>query len=120
MLKSFLLVSLIVWSSPSFVQANSLENAMISGVKFSDDIPEVGWYRVKGQSLIIGWKVIPQAFSIINRRAAIRSAITTGREVHIWAVRHNQKKWRVGSGEPHICSVLARNGRVKTDTCPQK
>jgi hypothetical protein len=119
MLKSILLISLIIFTSPSFSNASALENAMIDGVKFLDDIPEVEWYRVNGKSLVIGWKGIPQIFSRINRRAAIRSTISTGRETRVWAVRHHQKKWKVGSGDPHICWVIAKNGRVKADTCPQ-
>ncbi len=119
MLKSILLAGLVLLGSFTSAQANALENAMISGVKFLDDIPEVEWYRVDGGSLIIGWKGIPQLFPHANRKAAIRAALSTGVEVHVWAVRHNQKQWTLGSGESHICSVIARNnGRVKTDTCP--
>jgi hypothetical protein len=118
MLKSILLVCLIILASPSFAHTNALENSLIEGVKFLDDVPEVGWYRVSGKSLIIGWKGIPKLFPRINRRAATRATISTGREIRVWAVRHNQKKWKVGGGDAHICFVIAKNGRVKTDTCP--
>jgi hypothetical protein len=120
MLKSILLISLIIFTNPSFSNASALENAMIDGVKFLDDIPEVEWYRVSGKNLVIGWKGIPQIFSRINLRAAIRSTITTGRETQVWAVRHHQKKWEVGNEDPDIWWVIARNGRVKSDTCPQQ
>tara|TARA_B100000809_G_scaffold239360_1_gene260853 strand:- start:207 stop:590 length:384 start_codon:yes stop_codon:yes gene_type:complete len=119
MLKPTLLAILILSTFFTSAHANSLENALIDGVKFLDDVPEVEWYRVDGRSLIIGWRGIPQFFPHTNRRAAIRATISTGREVHVWAVRHNQKKWTVGGGESHICSVTAKNGRVKTDTCPR-
>ena len=119
MLKPTLLAILILSTFFTLAHANSLENALIDGVKFLDDVPEVEWYRVDGRSLIIGWRGIPQCFPHTNRRAATRATISTGREVHVWAVRHNQKKWTVGGGESHICSVTAKNGRVKTDTCPR-
>ena len=118
MVKSALLASLFLSMLPSFAHANSMENALIKGVMFLDDVPQVEWYRVDGNSLIIGWKGIPQFFPHTNRRAAIRATLATGRKIHVWAVRHNQKKWSVGSGEPHICSVSAKNGRVESDTCP--
>ena len=119
MLKPILLAILILSTFFTSAHANSLENALIDGVKFLDDVPEVEWYRVDGRSLIIGWRGIPQFFPHTNRRAATRATISTGREVHVWAVRHNQKKWTVGGGESHICPVTAKNGRVKTDTCPR-
>jgi hypothetical protein len=118
MLKSTLLASLFLSLSINFVHASALENALIEGVKFLDDVHEVEWYRVDGTTVIIGWKGLPQIFTRINRRAATRGTITTGKKVQVWAVRHNQKKWAVGSGKPFICSVSAKNGRVKTDTCP--
>ncbi|MBT5028074.1 MAG: hypothetical protein HOM97_06755 [Nitrospina sp.] len=106
-------------SSFSLVQANALKDAIIQVVKFLDDTPEVDWYRVDRESLIIGWRGIPRLFNQTNRKAARRAAISSGREVHVWAVRHNQKEWKVGIGTSHICSVIAKNnGRIKTDTCP--
>ena len=119
MLKPTLLAILILSTFFTSAHANSLENTLIDGVKFLDDVSEAEWYRVDGRSLIIGWRGIPQFFPHTNRRAATRATISTGREVHVWAVRHNQKKWTVGGGESHICSVTAKNGRVKTDTCPR-
>ncbi|MBT5632505.1 MAG: hypothetical protein HOJ13_07220 [Nitrospina sp.] len=118
MLKPALLASLILLTFISFAHANALENALIEGVKFLDDVPEVEWYRVEGDSLIIGWKGVPKLFARFNRRAATRATISTGVDVRVWAVRHNLKNWKVGGGDPHICFVIARNGRVKTDTCP--
>lgn len=90
---------------------------MIEGVKFLDTISEVEWYRVEGRSLIIGWKGIPKFFPHTNRKAAMRANIATSREVHVWAVRHTQKNWHVGSGKSYICFVSANNGRVKAGTC---
>ena len=119
MLKPTLLAILILSTFFTSAHANSLENTLIDGVKSLDDVPEVEWYRVDGRSLIIGWRGISQFFPHTNRRAATRATISTGREVHVWAVRHNQKKWTIGGGESHICSVTAKNGRVKTDTCPR-
>jgi hypothetical protein len=119
MLRPALCAILILLSSVSFSHANAFKNALIDGVKFLDDIPEVAWYRVEGKSLIIGWKGLPQRFPHTNRRAAMRATISTGTEIHVWAVRHNQKKWKVGNGQSHICSVTAKNGRVQTDTCPR-
>ena len=118
MLKSILLASLFLSMPLNFAYANSIESAVIEGVKFLGDIPEVEWYRVDGRTLVIGWKGIPRQFPHTNRKAARRAAIATGKEIHVWAVRHNQKEWTVGSGKSYICSVLAKNGRVKTDTCP--
>jgi len=117
-LNSTLLASLLLTLTINFAHASALENALLEGIKFLDDVPEVGWYRVDGSTVIIGWKGLPQFFTHTNRRAAIRGTITTGKKVQVWAVRHNQKKWAVGSGKPFICSVSAKNGRVKTDTCP--
>jgi hypothetical protein len=122
MFKPTLLASLIFSLLSAFSvlsHADSLESALIDGVKFLDKVPEVEWYRVDGKSLIIGWRGIPQFFPHTNRRAAMRATISTGREVQVWAVRHNQKKWKIGSGDSPICTVTARNGRVKTDTCPR-
>jgi len=59
-LKPILLAILILLTSLTFSHANSLEKAMIEGVKFLDEIPEVEWYRVDRKSLIIGWRGIPQ------------------------------------------------------------
>jgi hypothetical protein len=119
MFKAILRTSLILLTSFTLAQANALEDSLIQGIKFLDDVPEVEWYRADGRSLIIGWKGIPRLFPHTNRKAAIRAALSTGSEIHVWAVRHNQKKWAVGSGESHICSVTAKNnGRIKSDTCP--
>ena len=101
-------------------QSSSFKNNIIKGVKFLDDTEEVEWYRVEGKSLIIGWKGIPKDLQHTNRRAAIRGSLATGREVHVWAVRHTQKKWRVGSGKSYICFVSAINGRVKNGDCKRK
>lgn len=120
MLKYTLLASLFLSLSINFAHASALESALIQGVKFLDDVPEVEWYRVDENTLIIGWKGIPKFFPHTNRKAAIRGTISTGKKVQVWAVRHNQKKWAVGSGAPFICSVSAINGRVKTDTCPYR
>ena len=120
MLKSTLLVSLFLSLSINFSHASALESSLIEGVKFLDDVPEVEWYRVDGNTLIIGWKGIPKFFTRTNRKAAIRGTITTGKKVKVWAVRHNQKKWAIGKGQPFICSVSEKNGRVKTDTCPYR
>ena len=62
MLKPTLLAILILSTFFTSAHANSLENALIDGVKFLDDVPEVEWYRVDGRSLIIGWRGIPQFF----------------------------------------------------------
>ncbi len=118
MLKSTLLASLFLSLSLNFAHASALESALIEGVKFLDDVPEVEWYKVDGSTLVIGWKGIPRFFTRTNRKAAIRGTITTGKKVKVWAVRHNQKKWAIGKGQSSICSVSAKNGRVKTDTCP--
>ena len=98
-------------------QATSLEKNMIKGAKFLDDISEVGWYRVEGKSLIIGWKGLPNDLPHTNRKAAIRGSIATGREVHVWSVRSSQKNWNVGSGKAYICFISAINGRVKNGNC---
>jgi hypothetical protein len=98
-------------------QSASFKNNIIKGVKFLDDTEEVEWYRVEGKSLIIGWKGVPKYLPHTNRRAAIRGSLATGREVHVWAVRHTQKKWKVGSGKSYICFVSAINGRVKNGNC---
>ena len=90
---------------------------MIEGVKFLDTISEVEWYRVEGTNLIIGWKGIPKFFPHMNRKAAMRGNIATHREVRVWAVRHTQKNWHVGSGKSYICFVSAINGRVKNGNC---
>ncbi len=118
MVKSSLITSIFFFLTINFAHANAIESAFIEGVKFLDDIPEVEWYRVDGRTLIIGWKGIPQFFPHTNRKAARRGALATGKEVHVWAVRHNQRKWSVGGGAPSICSVSAKNGKVKSDTCP--
>ena len=118
MLKSTLLASLFLSLSLNFAHASALESALIEGVKFLDDVPEVEWYRVDGNTLVIGWKGIPRFFTRTIRKAAIRGTITTGKKVKVWAVRHNQKKWAIGKGQSFICSVSAKNGRVKSDTCP--
>ncbi|MBC8284642.1 MAG: hypothetical protein H8E32_12570 [Nitrospinae bacterium] len=97
--------------------SSSLEKNMIEGVKFLDTISEVEWYKVEGRSLVIGWKGIPKFFPHTNRKAAMRANIATGREVHVWAVRHTQKNWQVGSGRSYICFVSAINGRVKNGNC---
>lgn len=120
MFKSTLLASLFLSLFINFAHASALESALIEGVKFLDDIPEVEWYRLDGSTLIIGWKGIPKFFPYTNRKAAIHSTITTGKKVQVWAFRHNQKKWTVGKEESFICSVLEKNGRVKTDTCPYR
>ena len=118
LLKTTLLTSLLLSLAINFAHANALENDMLKGIKFLDDVPEVGWYRVDGSTLIIGWKRLPQVFTRTNRKAAIRGTIATGKTVQVWSVRHNKKKWAVGHGQSFICSVLAPNGRVKKDTCP--
>ena len=118
MLKPSLLASFLLLTFISFAHANAMEDALIEGVKFLDDVQEVEWYRVEGKSLIIGWKGIPSFFTRTNRRAAIRATISTGRGIRVWAVRHNQRKWKVGSGESHTCFMIAKNARVTTDTCP--
>ena len=120
MFKAILRTSLILLTSFTLAQANALEDSLIQGIKFLDDVPEVEWYRVDGSTLIIGWKGIPKFFPHTNRKSAIRGTITIGKKIQVWAVRHNQKKWAVGSGEPFICSVSAKNGRVKSDTCPYR
>ena len=53
MLKPTLLAILILSTFFTSAHANSLENTLIDGVKFLDDVPEVEWYRVDGRSLII-------------------------------------------------------------------
>jgi hypothetical protein len=111
----FTLILALNVASPA--QSSSFKNNIIKGVNFLDDIEEVGWYRVDGKSLIIGWKGVPNNLQHTNRRAAIRGNIATGREVHVWAVRHTQKKWKVGSGKSYICFVSAINGKVKNGNC---
>ena len=117
MFKPALLTSLTLYFFVSLAHASSFEDALIKGVRFLDGVPEVEWYHVKGKSLIIGWKSIPQTFPHTNRKAALRATKITNQEIHVWAVRHNQKKWSVGSGESYICLVTARNGHVKKDNC---
>ena len=107
--------------SLTLTQAGTLKESMLDGVKFLDDIHEVEWYRIDGRNLIIGWKRIPNLFTHTNRRAAIRAAIATGGNVHVWAVRYGEKKWKVGSGRSYICSIAVNNiGQVKKDTCPSQ
>ena len=113
---SFLALVLIL-NVASPAQSAVFKKNIIKGAKFLDDIDEVEWYRVEGKSLIIGWKGIPKFFPHTNRKAAMRGSIATGREIHVWAVRHTQKKWRVGSGRSYICFVSAINGRVKSGNC---
>ena len=111
---SILIFALII-SIPA--QSASFKENMIKGVKFLDTIPEVDWYKVEGRNLIIGWKGIPIFFPHNNRKAAIRANIATSREIHVWAVRHTQRNWSVGSGKSYICFVTAINGRVKHGNC---
>jgi hypothetical protein len=54
MLKSTVLVSLFLLLFINFAHASALESALIKGIKFLDDVPEVKWYRVNGSFLIIG------------------------------------------------------------------
>jgi hypothetical protein len=71
----------------------------------------------RGQNLLIVWKGVPKYIQHTNRRSGIRGRIASGLEVHIWAIRHTQKKWPVGNGNPYICFVSAINGRVKNGNC---
>lgn len=117
MFKPALLASFMLYFFVSLAHADSFEAALIKEVHFLDSIPEVEWYHVEGKNLIIGWKSIPPAFPRTNRKAALQATRVTNQEIHVWAVRHNQKKWSVGSGESYICLVTARNGHVKKDNC---
>ncbi|MBL4664959.1 MAG: hypothetical protein JKY23_03250 [Nitrospinaceae bacterium] len=112
-----LLTLILALNVASPALSSSFKSNMIKGVKFLDDVEEVEWYKVEGKSLIIGWKGVPKYLRHTNRKAAIRGNIATGREIHVWAVRHTQKKWQVGSGKSYICFVSAINGRVKTGNC---
>ena len=98
-------------------QASSLKENMIEGIKFLDTVEEVDWYRVEGRSLIIGWKRIPKFFPHTIRKAARPANIATSRKVRVWAVRHTQKNWHVGSGKSYICFVTAINGKVTQGNC---
>jgi hypothetical protein len=53
MLKPTLLVSLFLSLSINFAHASALESALITGVKFLDDILEVELDRVNGSTLVI-------------------------------------------------------------------
>ncbi len=113
---SFILLILTLHFASS-AQSSSFDELIIDGVKFLDKVPEVEWYKVDGESLIIGWRGIPKFFPHMNRKAAVRGSIATGHKVHVWAVRHTQKNWNVGSGKSYICFLTAMNGRIKNDTC---
>jgi len=111
----FALILALIISVPA--QSSTFKKNIIEGVKFLDSISEVEWYKVEGKSLIIGWKGIPKFFPHHNRKAAVRANIATSQEVRVWAVRHTQKSWHVGSGKSYICFVSANNGRIKNGTC---
>ena len=114
----FSLIALILaLNIASPAQSSSFNKNIIKGVKFLDDIDEVEWYRIEERSLIIGWKGVPKDIQHTNPKAAIRGNLATRRKIHVWAVRHTQKKWHVGSGKSYICFVSAINGRVKNWNC---
>jgi hypothetical protein len=56
----------------------------------------------RGQNRLIVWEGIRKYIQHTNRRPVIWGRITSGLEVHIWAVRHAQKKWRIGSRKFYI------------------
>jgi len=102
-----------LWFIPaSMVSAQSLEK----GVKFLEDIDEVGWYKVAGQDIVIGWKGLPANFYGWNHRTAVKASLVSLYEVNVWSVRHRQKNWSPGTGG-HICVTTAKFGRFRQSNC---
>ncbi|MFQ5451301.1 MAG: hypothetical protein ACE5E9_11790 [Nitrospinaceae bacterium] len=96
--------------------ADPMETTLKSSLGFLEKIPEVKWFKVRKDSVIIGWKGFPHRFPHINHEIAIKGSAATRGKIQVWSVRHNQKNWIVGT-RPFLCKTTARNGRVWKSTC---
>jgi hypothetical protein len=96
----------------SMASAENLEK----DVKFLEKVDAVGWYKVDGKNIIIGWKGLPDTFYGWNHRTAVKASLASLYEVNVWSVRHRQKNWAPGSGG-QICVTTAKYGRLGKSNC---
>jgi hypothetical protein len=118
MTRIFLVCTLLVlplfWATQS--HAGALEKELKKSIKYLENISEVKWVKVKKNSVILGWKGLPSQFNLINTEAALKATQATGRTIHIWSVRHTQKKWITGT-RPYLCKTTASRGKVQETSC---
>jgi hypothetical protein len=118
MTRIFLVCTLLVlplfWAPQS--HAGALEKELKESIKFLENISEVKWIKVKKNSVILGWKGLPSQFNLINTEAALKATQATGRTIHIWSIRHTQKKWITGT-RPYLCKTTASRGKVQETSC---
>ncbi|KMP11146.1 hypothetical protein UR09_04140 [Candidatus Nitromaritima sp. SCGC AAA799-A02] len=107
---------LLPLAQPGLFANNSIETAIVSSLEYLRDIPEINWIVVDNQNVIIGWKGLPALFNMINRGAAVKASNASGYPVHVWSVRHTQRKWKLGNTS-YICKTLADNGKIKKSSC---
>ncbi|MCH8158088.1 MAG: hypothetical protein IID18_10135, partial [Nitrospinae bacterium] len=80
------------------------------------DVPEIRWVKVDKKNIVIGWKGIPSNFPMINRTAAVNANKAVGYLIHVWSVRHTQKKWTIGT-KPYLCKTVAERRRIQQSAC---
>lgn len=107
------LLILTFWFIPTSVLASQKAHG---GIEFLNDVENVGWYKVNGEHIIIGWKGLPDNFYGWNYKAALKASKFSRNKIHVWAVRNNQKDWSPGYGG-QICITTATKGRFEKTNC---
>ena len=107
-------IMLALWVLPFTAEAT--QKSLVKRVRFLDDIQKVEWYKIKGRSIIIGWKGIPDNFYGLNYKAALNASKSTLYEVQVWSVRYPHKDWSPGDGG-QVCVTTAQMGRIGKSSC---
>lgn len=96
--------------SPS--RSLSQQQIISNELKYLNDIEEISWYEVDGNTVYIGFKTRPSDISMILRGAALRANNAINFGAHVWGIKASNKGWRPGDG-PYYEAVTARYGKIE-------
>jgi len=99
-------------TSKSSSRSLSQQQIITNELKYLNDIEEIGWYEVDGNTVYVGFNIRPTDISLILKGAALRANNAINFGVHVWAVKANQKGWRPGDSS-YYEEVTARHGKIE-------
>lgn len=88
------------------------QNAAVGALSYLNEIPEVAWHKVDGNSAYIGFaKPLPEDWELIIKGAAVKANKATNFGFHTWAVPAENQTFRPGV-DPSYGEATARNGKI--------
>lgn len=96
-MKRFDFIIYLIAAAILFAACNRRETdplAMMKGLQYLKELPEVSWVVYDGNDVFIGLKYLPDDVDIITNAAAVHASKAYGGRVEVWSISDRYREWR--------------------------